>query len=133
MMRDTIYTAQMGGRFGSKGSQVDMECCRAGVWGEYTWHQCYFKPKYEEGGIKFCGVHLPSKIKAKADKRNAKFRLSMDRSYARQAVRDALSHIANVAVEVFDQKATYDDLEKAVIDYRSANDHHVKMQEAKDD
>jgi hypothetical protein len=51
--------------------EVDLERCRASVSTPehqrtaYYFHQCKYKGRHEEHGLKWCGRHLPSKVQAR--------------------------------------------------------------------
>lgn len=102
--------------------------CRARVQGTWHYHQCPHPGKFEEDGMLWCGHHVPSRVAAKEEKREAKYQTDRRRDNAMWAAKGARTKIAKVAIDLFDQKASYDDLEKAVIDWREKHDLDTKLQ-----
>lgn len=94
-------------------------CCED-VWDRHSLHgyRCGKKAKVVVNGKSYCGIHDPSKVKARREKWN---QIYNERSEARSrqfATERAYAEIAALTIKYFDQKATFDDLEKAVMEYR---------------
>lgn len=54
------------------------DMCVKKVWRGYTSYRCDNKGKYKENGEFYCGIHLPSKVKARDDKRDKAFKKGWD-------------------------------------------------------
>ncbi len=72
--------------------------CAGSVWGgRIGLLPCYRHGKFKEGGKRWCGIHLPSKVKAKQAERDAKWEAEWERKEAQrdreraiESARDAL-------------------------------------------
>lgn len=106
---------------------IDMRRCRARVSDHWTSGQCQFRGKYEEDGMRWCGFHQPSKVKAKEDKRDAEYRASQAQSSANFVTQNTFNRIAHIAIKVFDQDASMEDLENAVAKWREAKSLSEKL------
>lgn len=122
-----VYTKKMGGRFGSSGVAPDFKRCRAWVRGDYSRHQCGNKGKHEEAGFMWCGHHLPSKVKLKRKQRDKKWKRQWARSTAARAVFTQHAKVATTAISMFDQKASWDDLEKEVAEWRKLDAYYKEL------
>lgn len=104
------------------GAPFDPERCAASVYGEGAYHsyQCRNKVKFHERGFGWCGVHRPSKVDVRRAKRDAKFQYDWDLSQMRGVRNERYNQIAKVAIDHFNQKASFEDLEAAVLSYAKA-------------
>ena len=81
--------------------------------------QCSRNGRFEEGGKHYCKQHLPSDIKRRDAEAKAKFDLKWATKKHGWALADARSKIADIAIAVFSQDASFDDIEKAVNEYHA--------------
>lgn len=103
------------------GHKPDPEKCAAAVadGGRWpSWHQCTRKGINTEEGHVWCKQHTPSMVKAKSDARYAQWQDEWDERDRQRLATKAKDSIAQVAIDLFDQKATHEDLEHAVMAYR---------------
>ena len=111
----------------------DPEYCSAAVWDEWSHHQCKRKGRLEEHGVKWCKQHLPSNAATKTAHRDKGYELDLELREAGWARNDARHKIADTAIDYFDQKVSFEDIEQAVIDYGTAKGKHEDAKQARED
>jgi hypothetical protein len=80
-------------------------CACTGLFGSYHMSQCSNKAKFKEDGKGWCGIHLPSKLKAKDDAREARWKAedkARDARYAVDRAKEAVVLAAEAYVAVAD-------------------------------
>lgn len=99
------------------------ECCN-GAYNGWGYTKCRNRAKVVVNGHGFCGIHDPVKVKAKRDARNAawdaEWKAKQERYTREERVDKAERKVLDLAKAVFEQKATFDDLEIAVRELRAA-------------
>lgn len=99
--------------------RVDPARCNNANFAYYHHYQCNNRGTLEEFGVKWCLTHAPSRVLRKRRERQEKERLANLVRQRRYAAQDARRKITETAIAIFDQKATFDDLEAAVIAWRN--------------
>ena len=113
--KDAMMAHVWKSRFGHK---PDPDKCAAAVsdGGSWPrWHQCRRKGVNTEAGHVWCRQHTPSLVKARDDERNGQWKREWDERDRMRKVASMKDAIAQVAIDLFDQNATYEDLERAVM------------------
>jgi len=101
--------------------EPDPERCAASVSEGFWRYQCSRKVSVTEAGYGWCRQHAPSAVKARCEARDRRYRAEMDWRKARWNVESAKADVAEVAIKVFRQQASLDDLEAAVAEYERAD------------
>jgi len=96
----------------------DTKHCSVTVWEGRGWsHQCCRNGKYEEGGKLYCKQHLPSQVAKKQKAWNDDFDRKMVADKLKWKKKAARYSISETAINYFKQKATFEDLEKVVLEF----------------
>ena len=112
--------------FYGRGGKLNKEFCAASVTSPGVWssHQCSRKVAVQEEGHGWCRQHAPSAQKKRDEAREAKYQAEQRENNARWAKQAAFANVAQIAIDHFDQKASFDDLEAAVAKYRELKEKH---------
>lgn len=103
--------------------KIDPTRCASAVHdggGSVEFHQCTRRGIIEEDGHLWCRVHAPSAEAERNRIASEKYEAERKRSNDIAVARSARNNIATVAIAYFEQKATHDDLERAVTEWREA-------------
>lgn len=113
--------------FGTKPDPA--RCAAASMGSGHVSTQCSNRAKFEEEGHRWCGVHRPSTVRARRQARDKKWKAKWAMSKQRSEASIARAKIASVAIDVYSQRASFDDLERAVYAYLEEKQ-RVEMLEA---
>lgn len=98
--------------------------CAAAVFGDYSSYPCGKAGKFEEGGKHWCGIHLPSRVKAKLEARNAKWDAKSNAQRIRWKAEERLKAAIDAVLVAADQweedAVMFGPLGEAVREWRDA-------------
>lgn len=91
--------------------------CAATLWKDMHRSSCSRSGSVYENGRWWCKQHSPSAVAKRAADSDARWKKQWAERKAGWAREDAFKKVAETAVALFRQKATMEDLEKAVAEY----------------
>ena len=115
-----IYDPILDQRTNGRAVAIVTKQCRAKVFDQYFPHQCYQPGAYPDEGYVFCLRHLPSSVKAKRDKKQAEYDFKVAALAAKKNLNELFCQVAQTAIDYYEQKVSFEDIERAVVDWRKA-------------